>query len=128
RPTELDRPHPGGIRLDGGSAAGVEIGGYHVSLVTKATSDASGNRRDPAPHVRPRELRGCRAKSPAPPVDGPQPLSETCPRPRLELGIARLVLPTRCFEVLEPGVRLLDLQQLLSELSLGHLAPPGSIG
>ena len=45
RSTEMGRPHPGGNRLDGGSAAGVEISGLHISLVAKASSGTPDSRR-----------------------------------------------------------------------------------
>ena len=45
--------------------------------------------------------------------DRPQPLVEPGPRPRLELLVADLELTPRGLEVLEPGVRLLDQQELI---------------
>ena len=52
RPTEMDRPQPGGNRLDGGSAAGVEISGLHISLVAKASSGTLDGRRGHRGHRR----------------------------------------------------------------------------
>src|SRR5262249_56171655 len=52
------------------------------------------------------ELRALRA-------DGAQPLAKACPRPRLDLFVARFGLSPRRLEVLEPGVGLLDQQELL---------------
>src|SRR4051812_2304738 len=45
--------------------------------------------------------------------DRPQPLMEPGPRPRLELLVAHLQLTACGFEVLEPGIRLLDQQELV---------------
>ena len=46
-------------------------------------------------------------------ADCAQPLAEARPLPRLDLAVARFRLTPRRLEVLEPGVGLLDQQQLL---------------
>ena len=65
-------------------------------------------------------LRSRGPKSGASGTDGPQALAEPCPCPWLELLVAAFVLPTGRLEVLEPGVRLLDLQQLFCKLRVRH--------
>src|SRR4051794_13654758 len=52
--------------------------------------------------------------------DRAQPLAEACPRPWLDLVVAGLGLRPRRLEVLEPGVGLLDHQQLLGFSSGFH--------
>ena len=69
---------------------------------------------------RPCRLGGGRAKARPAGANGAQALIEARPGPRLDLGVARLGLDARRFEVLEPGIRLFDLQQLLCELYLRH--------
>src|SRR5262245_15352622 len=63
------------------------------------------------------ELRSTRA-------DGAEPLVQTCPRPRLDLAVPRLRLVTRRFEVLEPGIGLLDHEQFLRLALVDHLGLP----
>jgi hypothetical protein len=67
------------------------------------------------------ELRGGRPQSRATRADGSKPLPETGPRPRLELGITPFVLTPSRLQILEPCVRLFDVQQLVCELHLRHL-------
>src|SRR6186713_2288755 len=78
-----------------------------MSLVRQATSRVG-------------RLRRGRAQPGATRAHGAQPLAETGPGPRLQLRIAVPVLASRRLEVLEPGVRLLDLQQFLGVLGSGH--------
>jgi hypothetical protein len=63
-----------------------------------------------------------RAKPCAAGANGAQPLGEAGPSPRLDLGVARLVLRSRRLEILEPGVGLFDHQQLLGVLGTSHFA------
>src|SRR5260221_434593 len=55
----------------------------------------------------------CRLQLRAPGAEGAEALVESRPRPRLDLAVARDRLVPRRLEVFEPGVRLLDLEQLL---------------
>src|SRR3954454_601553 len=54
--------------------------------------------------------------------DRAQPLMEPRPRPRLDLPVADLELTARGLEVLEPGVRLLDEQELVRVAVARHNA------
>src|SRR5215208_1833721 len=56
--------------------------------------------------------------------DRPQPLMEPCPRPRLDFLVANLQLTARGLEVLEPGVRLLDQQELVRVAVVRHAESP----
>src|SRR4051812_18778315 len=53
-------------------------------------------------------------------ADRPEPLVETGPRPRLDLLVPGLRLVPRRLEVFEPGVRLLDHQQLFRFALVHH--------
>src|SRR4051812_23720567 len=56
--------------------------------------------------------------------DHAQPLMEPGPRPRLDFAVADLRLTARGFEVLEPGVRLLDQQELVRVAVARHAESP----
>src|SRR5471032_2214824 len=56
--------------------------------------------------------------------DGAQALAEPGPRPRLDFPVAGGRLPTRGLEVLEPGVSLLDEQELFGFKRSGHGCTP----
>src|SRR4029079_8531608 len=74
-------------------------------------------------------LRGCGAQLRAARTDRPEPLVEARPGPRLDLPVPGLGLVAGRLEVLEPGVRLLDHEQLL-RLALVHhprRSSPGSL-
>src|SRR4029450_12685317 len=57
-------------------------------------------------------------------TDGAKPLVQTGPRPWLDLAVGRLRLGARRLEVLEPGVGLLDHEQLLRLALVDHPALP----
>src|SRR4029078_12571294 len=67
---------------------------------------------------------GAGGAAPTPRTRAPGERRAPSPRPGLELLVARLALPTGRLEVFEPGVCLLDLQQFLCELRIGHRRPP----
>src|SRR3954451_16665730 len=56
--------------------------------------------------------------------DRPQPLMEPRPRPRFDFVVADLELTARGLEVLEPGVRLLDQQELVRVAVARHAESP----
>src|SRR5690348_10765834 len=65
-----------------------------------------------APSARPRS-GGCRPELRAARLDRAEALREARPRPRLDLAVSRRRLRPGRLEILEPGVRLLDQQELL---------------
>src|SRR5512142_3287656 len=72
-------------------------------------------------------LRRRRPELRAPRLDRPQPLRQAGPRPGLDLAVARLGLRPRRLEVLEPGVRLLDQQELFGFVIPSHSATSGVV-
>ena len=68
--------------------------------------------------IKPLGCRGAEARSTG--ANRTQPLVESCPGPRLDLGVARLGLGARRFQVFEPCIGLFDLQQLFRELDVRH--------
>src|ERR671934_578319 len=69
-------------------------------------------------------LRGFRDRPQlrAPRFDRAQSLRQSRPRPRLHFLVAQRSLTARCLQVLEPGVGLLDHEQLVGFALSGHLA------
>src|SRR5438093_4245195 len=70
-------------------------------------------------------LRRGRAQPRPPRPDRPQPLAQPGPRPRLDLAVADRRLASRRLEILEPGVRLFDHQQLFRLSLRRHVITPG---
>src|SRR4051794_19639560 len=72
----------------------------------------------------PKLRRSCRLQLLLLRPDRAQPLMEPGPRPRLDFLVADLELAPGCLEVLEPGVRLLDQQELVCVAVARHAESP----
>src|SRR6266536_1508990 len=81
---------------------------------------AHSARRPCATARRGRLRRGCRLQLLFLRLDRAEALREPGPGPWLELLVPKLRLASRGLEVLEPGVRLLDQQQLVRVASRSH--------
>src|SRR5438445_9303917 len=88
-----------------------------------AKPPSSGSRRGTQPAI---VLLGRGRSEPRPPrLDRPQPLAQARPGPGLDLAVADRRLAPRRLQILEPGVRLLDHQQLFRLSLRRHVITPG---
>src|SRR5882762_3188552 len=91
------------------------------ALARSAKPLSSGSKSGCQAATRRARLRGGGPELRAARPDRAEPLRESGPRPGLDLAVADGRLGTRGFEVLEPGVSLLDQQELFGfKRSGGH--------
>jgi hypothetical protein len=101
-------------------SSGLALRGFKTSVdMTYDNRSSSGDRR--LLTGRPASMSGSRrAKASTTCAHGTKALGEACPRPWLDLGIPRPGLAARRLQVLEPGIRFLELQELFGQLCVRH--------